>query len=83
MPSIAQEDWDIPSMDFHASPNGTVNLLKRRRDVANLADVMEREDELQMKINRYVLPVLRIGVLVFSWIWDERKREREKEKEMP
>ncbi|KAF7868469.1 hypothetical protein EAF04_005000 [Stromatinia cepivora] len=54
MPSIAQEDWDIPSMDFHSGSNGsTVNLLKRRRDVANLADVMEREreEEVQMKIH--------------------------------
>ncbi|TEY66806.1 hypothetical protein BOTCAL_0131g00170 [Botryotinia calthae] len=49
MPSIAQEEWDIPSMDFHMSPNGAVNLLKRRRDVANFADVMD--EEMQMKIN--------------------------------
>lgn len=55
MPSIAQEDWDVPSMDFHMSPNGAVNLLKRRRDVANFADVMD--EEVQMKINRYVLLV--------------------------
>ncbi|TGO43272.1 hypothetical protein BHYA_0002g00770 [Botrytis hyacinthi] len=50
MPSIAQEDWDIPSMDFHMSTNGAVNLLKRRRDVANFTDV--RDEEVQMKINR-------------------------------
>lgn len=58
MPSIAQEDWDIPSMDFHAASNGsTVNLLKRRRDVAGLGGVIERErerereEEVQMKIH--------------------------------
>ncbi|KAF7899237.1 uncharacterized protein EAF01_008450 [Botrytis porri] len=49
MPSIAQEDWDIPSMDFHMSTNGAVNLLKRRRDVANFADA--REEDVQMKIH--------------------------------
>ncbi|TGO91733.1 hypothetical protein BPOR_0020g00280 [Botrytis porri] len=52
MPSIAQEDWDIPSMDFHMSTNGAVNLLKRRRDVANFADA--REEDVQMKIHRSI-----------------------------
>ncbi|KAB8303285.1 hypothetical protein EYC80_004726 [Monilinia laxa] len=50
MPSIAQEDWDIaPSMDLHTSPN--VNLLKRRRDVANVMDREELLEEVQMKMN--------------------------------
>ncbi|KAA8574099.1 hypothetical protein EYC84_005621 [Monilinia fructicola] len=36
-------------MDLHASPN--VNLLKRRRDVANVVDREELLGEVQMKMN--------------------------------